>query len=376
MLASTFLFLVAQTAVVSSTTARVDLSLQLAPTVLDYELPGHPNTLGRGHVGLRAQAALHYHPNRYVQIGAGVLGRAPFALESSDYADAIGVFFVEGRPLGTGELLMRFGSLKIDHGYHGALVDEARLGISRNIHETYHRSIPAQVNREDLPRQMMPAEHGAQVIYQQPNFRAEAFLDWQLLETDMHREKFNFGVLGQYESHWVDVGLQFRLTHYGGQLYTQSDPIRVAQLDPVRQPESFAMKLRGHVLRFESLTLDLKAAAAAGHMRQTAAGEEKWHYGFEGGIETRLYEDIVLGYRYWWSRDRQAGFVSEDSDPVYNQGPSHRIELGLRQQMGGLSIDGRLDVIFPVHAPEKIQYLAITRINYDFLLTILSLDDP
>ena len=367
MLISTCLFLVAQIGASTSTSPKLDLVLRLSPTVLDYELPGHPHMLGRGHVGLLARAGFHYQPNPYVKIGAGILGRVPFALQNEDYADAIATLFIEGHPLGNDDLIMRFGSLKTDHGYHSAVVDEARFSISRNVLETYNRSLPEEAHRTSLPRNAMPAEHGAQVIYQRDNLKAELFLDWQLLETDTHREKFNFGAIAQFNSRWADLGAQFRLTHYGGQIFTQGDPIRFAQLDPVRQPETFALTLNIHAIQFENLALNVLANAVTGHLRQSVGGEEKWHYGFEGGLESIWYDHLKFSYRYWWPKNGKAGFLSEDSEPSYNQGITHRVEIGLLQTMGGLLIDGRLAIIFPEDAPDKVQYLAITQVSYDFI---------
>jgi hypothetical protein len=367
MLISSYLFLVAQVGAGTSTTAHLDLVLNLTPTVLDYELPGHVHMLGRGHVGLIAAGGFRYQPNRYVSLGAGIMGRAPFALERANYADAIGVFYVEGRPLGTKNLSMRFGSLNSEHGYHTAVSDEPRFAIARNIMETYNRSIVKEAHRDDLPRHAMPAEHGAQFIFEAQDFRADLFLDWQLLETSTHREKFNFGALGQYDSRWIDVGLQFRLTHYGGQIFTQGDPIRFAQLDPVRQPETFALVLKAHPLVLRNFTLNVLGTGVAGHMKQIPGGEEKWHYGIEAGLESILAEDILIAYRYWHPKGGRAGYVSEDSDPTYNQGVVHRIEVGLLQTMGGLKIDGRLAIMLPKDAPDKVQYMAITQISYDFL---------
>ena len=87
-----FLFLVAQLSADTSTSAKLEAQLALRPTVLDYELPGHPNTLGRGHVGVITEATLRYMPNEHVLVSAGVLGRLAFALEQDEYAQARPVF--------------------------------------------------------------------------------------------------------------------------------------------------------------------------------------------------------------------------------------------------------------------------------------------
>lgn len=99
-------------------------------------------------------------------------------------------------------------------------------------------------------------------------------------------------------------------------------------------------------------------------MRQTAGGDERWHGGFEVGASVFVLEDIEVGYRAWLPRGGRAGFVSEDGDPVYRQGRTHRARLGLSQTFGPVTIDGRLDVMVPEAASDKIQYLAVTRVRF------------
>ncbi|MEE2901767.1 MAG: hypothetical protein VYC39_05525 [Myxococcota bacterium] len=365
-----FLLFVAQLSADTSTATTLEAQLAIRPTILDYELPGHPNTLGRGHVGVISEATLRYTPNPYVLIGAGVIGRLAFALEQDEYAQALPIFYAEARPTGMKHFFMRFGTLRMQHGYHPAVIDEARHQISRNIAETYNRSIPTEARRSSVPRQALPLEHGAQIVYQKSGFRGEMFLDWQLLETDDPREKFNFGILAEYDQKWMKANLQFRLTHYGGQLFTQGDPIRFAQLDPVRQPETMAVVIHGRPVVLQNFVFELVAGAIAGHMIQEPLQAEEWHYGIEVGAQLKLYSSLELGYRYWFPRDSKAGFVSEDSEPTYNQGTSHKLMIGLNQNIGGIKIDGSLSLVVPEDNPDKIQYLAVTRVSYDIFYSL------
>lgn len=367
---SALVMFLAQLSANTSTSASLEAQLSLRPTVLDYELPGHPNTLGRGHVGLITAATLNYTPNPHVRIGAGAIGRLAFALEQEDYAQARPIFFAEARPTGERHFFMRFGTLNARRGYHPGVIDEARHQISRNIAETYNRSIPKEAWRSALPRQALPLEHGTQIVYDKDGLRGEVFLDWQLLETDNHREKFNFGILAEYDQKWMKASLQFRLTHYGGQLFTQGDPIRFAQLDPVRQPETVAFVLNGRPIVLENLVAEVVVGAIAGHMMQTPLAAEEWHYGIEVGTQLKFYNSLELGYRYWFTKDSRAGFVSEDSEPTYNQGNSHKLIIGLNQNIGGIKINGRLSLIVPEDSPEKIQYLAVTQVSYDIFYSL------
>ena len=349
---------------------RVALSFE--PIVLDYELPGHPNTFGRGHVGIVSTARLIWLPNAHVEIEVGVLGRLPFALDLEDEPAALPIVSVTGKPFGEA-LLMRFGSLDTRHGYHGAIVDEARFRYGRDVQETYNRSIPADARRDLGGDPFPPGEHGAQLIATTDLGRVELFLDWQLLETEAHREKFNFGILGEINTDWFDVALQFRLTHYGGQLFTKGDPIRDAGLDPVRQPETMGITATAHPVDTEYVDIDVNAAFIGGEMRQVAGGPESWHYGVEGGLDLHLFDLARLGYRVWHPRDNQPGFVSEDGDPVYRAARSHRATLALNQRYGGLEIDGKLDLVFQ-EGSDKVQYLAVTSVAYRWEGTLFRLD--
>jgi len=355
----------------TSTAAEPRLSAAFAvmPVLLDYELPGHPNTLGRGHVGAIAEGRLIWGPHPQVDLELGVIGRLPFALDLEDEPTALPILAIVARP--APGLSLRFGSLDPRHGYHPALLDEPRFAYGRNVEEAYNRFIPAEAARELGTALFPPAEHGAQLVAEAELVRAELFLDWQLLETEAHREKFHFGVLGEVRTRWLELGLQFRLTHYGGQLFTKGDPLRNAQLDPVRQPETAAIVARLLPLRIDWLRVVVPLALIGGHLRQDRADPERWHWGFEAGLDTILFDALTIGYRAWLPRDGEAGFLAEDSEPVYNQGTAHRLHLALSQRFGDLTIDGALDLVVPEAASDKVQYLTVTRVRYAFDVAIL-----
>ncbi len=366
--------LIATTSTVTALPGDLRIALALEPTVLDYELPGHPNTLGRGHVGMIASGRLIWIPDPRVEIELGVLARLPFALDKDDEPAALPIASITGKPFGDA-LLLRFGSLDSDHGYHPAIVDEGRFRYGRDLEESYNRFLPAEAHRDLGGDPHPPAEHGAQLIAKNDLGRIELFLDWQLLETDEHREKFNFGILGELLTEWVDVLLQFRLTHYGGQLFTKGDPIRNAKLDPVRQPETVGVWVRGHLVDTEHVDIDVNAAFIGGEMRQVVAGAESWHFGVEGGLDLILFDMGRLGYRVWQPRENEPGWLSEDGDPVYRAARSHRARIGLVQSYAGLEIDGRLDLVFQ-EGSDKVQYLAVTSVAYRWGMSLFGLDAP
>jgi hypothetical protein len=336
------------------------LTASVQPTVLDYELPGHPNQVGAGHVGAVGDLALVWQYDRHVTVRLGVRGRLPFALDFPEEAAARPTFALELKPFGDLALL-RFGTLDHEHGYHPAVLDEARYRYGRPIEDTYNASLPAEAQR-DLPDLAMPMENGGQVILRHGDLEAEAFVDWQLLETATHREKFAFGVLGSYTGKWIAASFQYRLVHYGGQRYTQRDPIRASGLDPKRQPTTLAVTLTPKPLHLSWLQVGLPLAFINGRVVQTPGARETTHHGFEVGVDATLFELVRLGYRLWLPQGGDARLVSEDGEPVYAGPRSHRATLGLVQQVGPARLDGRLDLVFQAGA-DKVQYLTVTTVT-------------
>jgi hypothetical protein len=336
---------------------------RVVPLLVDYELPGHPNTRGRGHAGIVGRFTLEWTHDQFVAIEAGMLGRVPFAHDFSEETGALPVLALTLHPFGAWTT-MRFGSLDDRHGYHPALVDEARYRYGRNYEENYNRSLVPEARRDLGGDPFLPAEHGAQLIVASEHLRGEVFLDWQLLETEEHREKFAFGLLGGFRHRWADVDLQLRLVHYGGELFTKGDPIRFAQLDPVRQPLAFAVSATLKPYAFEELfAVELPLAWVRGRLAQAPGAPPSARSGIELGAEVVLFEVGRVGYRAWLPSGGNAGFISEDGDPVYSGNRSHRVRFALTTAHGAASLSGRLDLLVADGA-EKVQYEAVTALTF------------
>lgn len=347
----------------SSSSQALHFSAEVVPILLDYELPGHPNTRGRGHAGIVGRTTLVWTHDAVVSIEAGVLWRIPFAHDFFEELGGLPILSMSVVPFGEGTLL-RFGSLDDHHGYHPALVDEDRYRYGRNYEENYNRSIVAAAQRELGGDPFMPAEHGGQFKVLHEHGHAEIFVDWQLLETEEHREKFAFGVLGGLTSTYADVDFQFRLVHYGGELFTKGDPIRFAQLDPVRQPTSFAItgKLKAPSM-FEWLAIEAPLAYLRGRLAQSPGAQPTSHAGFELGVDAILFSTVRLGYRLWLPREPGFGYLSEDGDPVYSGRRAHRARLWVVTVHGAAELSGRLDLVFAQGA-EKVQYETVTALSF------------
>jgi hypothetical protein len=345
------------------------LKLSLTPTLIDYEMPGHPSVKGGGDAGAVASAALAWTIDPHVVVDAGVLARVPFAVELDGEAGVLPILTLLVRPLAGSEewrdaLLLRFGSLDTRHGYHPAVVDEARYAYGRPYRATYLASLPPGVERELSDDPFMPAEHGAQLIAETDFARAEVFLDWQLLETREHREKFAFGVLGALVDPIGELAIQFRLVHYGGEQFTRTDPVRFEGFDPVRQPTTIAIagKLRPLSLFDVDLpyvAFEVPAAYVRGRLAQRGGEDPRAHQGVEVGLDAIAFDVARIGWRLWAPLGDEYGFVSEDGDPLYAGRRSHRARFALNTQHGFVAISGRLDLVF-MEGADKVQYQAVT----------------
>lgn len=337
----------------------------IRPTLFDTDFPGHPRALARGHAGAITTATLDWTFDRRVSVQAGVLGRLPFAVDLEGEVGAFPLLAVTVTPFGD-DLILRFGSLDIEHGFHPAVVDEPRYRYARNYEELYNRSIAPEAQRDLGGDPFLPIENGAQLIANLQPLRAEVFLDWQLLETDVNREKFAVGVLGDYDGRWFAAGFQYRLVHYGGQLFTQRETFRSMGLDKKRQPTTLALFAKAKPLAFlEFVKVELPFTFIQGRVVQTPEAAEETHRGFEVGADATFFDALTLGYRLWLPEDGAAKYVSEDGDAIYAGPRSHRARIALASTYGIVEIQGLLDLVFAEDA-SKVWYRTVTTVALKF----------
>lgn len=324
----------------------LQLSVLLRPQFLDYEVPGHPHQVGESQVGLVLRPVLVYDFDRFLRIEAGALLRWAFA---QDWDSELGAFphvSLVFTPFGP-EISLRVGSLELNHGFHPGVLDEARYAYGRPYRRTYNRSIVAAAQRDLGQDPFMPVENGLQLVAQTAGLKAEIYLDWQLIDTELHREKFAVGLLGSYTNEWLELGVQYRLLHYGGQEYTGVDRLRSSGLDPKRQPTTLAVLARLKPLSLGPIDLELPLSFLHGRMIQAPGQAERLHFGFEPGLDLVGFDSIRLGYRLWLPDGDAPRFLSEDGDPVYSGPRSHRVTLETRLSFGVVDLAGRLDVVVP-----------------------------
>lgn len=66
-----------------------------------------------------------------------------------------------------------------------------------------------------------PLESGLQWLLDGKRVQQDWWINWQQLNTPVHREKFDTGIVSRIKMSWpVDLGFQAHIVHYGGQLYS------------------------------------------------------------------------------------------------------------------------------------------------------------
>jgi hypothetical protein len=367
-------FLLAALSAVTATVtsgAQLSATLALEADLLDYGLPKHPRAKGSGHLGAIVRPSLFFRPSSAIEIEAGATIRLPFAIDFDEELGARPVLALRLDPFPN--VRLTFGSLEVEHGLHPGVFDEDRARYARDLERAYNSSLRPEAARALGGDPFMPAQQGASLLTLFGPFRGEAFLDWQLLETIEHREKFAFGALAKIDLGLVAVSGDLYVAHYGGELFTARDPLRATGLDPKRQPISLALTGALRLLEIDSFDIELFGSVLAGHAIQSPGERARWHSGSELGLELRAFEGALFAYRLWLPRGGDPGVISEEGDPIYRGGSAHRATIGLVQEIGDVSIEGRLDLVFPVGS-NAVQYLAVTLVRYRLELLLWQAD--
>lgn len=332
---------------------------------LDYGLPGHPNAVGETQLGAVLRGILVLSTDAHVALEAGLLGRVPFALDFGEASAVAPWLAIVVRP-GPDDLVFRLGAFDTRHGFHPAVVDEARYAFARDYQTTYNQSLSLNdgVPRSVSRRLFLPFESGAQLTAKLLGVEFDGFLDWQLLETSAHLEKFAVGLIAKLKRKRLFVSGQLRLVHYGGERFTSSDPLRSTGVDTKRQPLTMAVTATVCPVRTSMLRIEIPATWVYGRLTQTRGAAPRPHYGFEVGLDLVFASRVRLGYRAWLPKANRAFMVSEDSEPIYRAGRSHRASLSLEHRWLGATLDARLDLVFAEGARD-VQYLTVTTLRFD-----------
>ena len=349
--------------------ATLAVALELRAELLDHALPRHPIDVGQSHLGTLITPTLVWRPLAALTVEAGARVRVPMSLDLDEELGALPVLRLAVRLLGDDRLTLTLGSLPYEHGFHAAVAHEARLAYGREVAAAYDRPL-VTAGRRALPGDpRVPGAHGARLVLDLAPVWVDAFLDWQLIETPEHREKFVVGALSELRGPRGALGLQVLLDHYGGERYTRTDPRRAAGLDPTRQDLVLAGVGRLRALTWAPLALDLHGLVVAARPLRV----EGWRTGVELGADVEAWRLLRVGYRYWRTLDADAaGDLGEAGDPTYRQVETHRARLALGQTFGPLGLETRFDLVFPT-GRDAVQYELSTRAVFRWDWTIIPL---
>ncbi|MBN2433243.1 MAG: hypothetical protein JXQ27_17365 [Acidobacteria bacterium] len=156
---------------------------------------------------------------------------------------------------------------------------------------------------DDILLYQRPLETGMQVNAGTSWFRASYWLNWQALNTDAHREKFDMGSLGVVTRSPFRFDAQFHYIHRGGQQFDSgevTDDFAVATgVELQRAVGPFAaVSLSGHWYMSHYLLRD-------NDQRTSGRGVEVRSY-----LDWRGWQPFITS---WWGED----FWTEDGDPFY-----------------------------------------------------------
>lgn len=209
-------------------------------------------------------------------------------------------------------------------------------------------------NNHGLPEAMLalqypfyyPVEEGAQFLARGRHLRADAWINWYLLNTPEHREFFAAGLHTEASWRFVSCELGLRITHHGGQAYNEglvsnnlSGMLRCTlseHWDALKADFGLALSAYG------SNVLEKGVLAGGGNRSITGYGGEAECFFAPWGW--KLY------YRVYSGDD----LIVEQGDPLYRTNkPLHRFgvrkhfsinnTVRSRLQLEGVVIDGDLD---------------------------------
>jgi len=191
-----------------------------------------------------------------------------------------------------------------------------------------------------------PVEEGAQILVRAGSLRADAWINWYLLNTPEHREFFAAGLHASASRRFLSVELGFRVSHHGGQ-----------EFDVGLVTHNLSGMVRGVLShRWQALQADYGLAFtmyAAGDYEKEALpdGRTKEVIGYGGEAECFF---SPWGWRLYYRIFSGKDFIVEQGDPLYRtEKPLHRFGVRktlaiqnlvqARLQFEGVMVESELD---------------------------------
>lgn len=223
---------------------------------------------------------------------------------------------------------------------------------------------PLEVTTLELTR---PVEYGFEWIETRRGFSADAYLDWQHLNTPNSREIFDYGVLVRGDlAGWLSVEVQQHGLHHGGQLY---------DVGPVTNNDVAAIGARVHgelpvagESSFAAFRLTSSGKADPSGVGPTIRGNGTY---LRGSIAPAGFVEV---FGIWWkgrdfiSAEGDHNYGSVGSDPgLYRQDRSYQ-ELGVAWRK---TIESHVNVdlearLHRIDGKVEYSYRFVARVPLDF----------
>jgi len=226
-----------------------------------------------------------YKSSSHIRLAAGAFLGRTFGDGDDELEEA--EFYGQFRYQPNQRFSLTFGNLDLDgHAFLDALFDDT------------------------LRYEERPTETGFEVFGAWRWLSGRAWINWQAINTEAQREKFDVGTLAKAQVGWTSLQAQFHWIHRGGQLFSAGEPVS----------DDLSLALGGE------LNLPLPWLERAGlqafwlhsHVIPDRAEEETLT---GDGVLVGLFAE-KWGFRLWGNAWVGKDFLTEDGDPFY-RAPNH-----------------------------------------------------
>lgn len=264
---------------------------------------------------------------------------------------------------------VRFGSAEFLDRVRPVLAFRYQSGASRGVVGTLetdrrHGFLDAlAVSTQELTR---PIEYGLQWIERRRWLEAEAFINWQALNTETQREVFDYGwVLKVRPVGQVTLESQLHGLHHGGQLYSAGVPVTN------NRASALGVTLADSVPLVRHASLAVYRLRSAGNIDPDAPADRPRRgrgtlvrAGIEPAAGLELFGLLFRG-RDFLAQEGDNNYNSVGRDPGFYRSRRKYLELGLIRR-GTLEGGVQLDAEFRLHRIDDEPSIAIRGTSWEY----------
>lgn len=239
------------------------------------------------------------------------------------------------------------------------------LGVVGTLHtERRHGFLDAlAVSTQELTR---PVEYGLQWIERRSWLEAEAFIDWQALNTPTQREVFDFGwVVKVRPVRQLTLESQLHGLHHGGQLFSAGVPVTN------NRGSALGLTVADTVPRVGRASLAVFRLRSAGNIDPDAPADRPRtgrgslvRAGVEPGAGLEIFGLLFRGHDFL-SQEGDNNYHSVGVDPAFYRPRRKYLELGVIRR-GTLEGGVELDAEFRLHRIDDEPSIAIRGTSWEY----------